>query len=70
MGKNAAKNQNLQMEQISGTPQFVSLAPGKTLILSKALPNKHSFQINLNNKKIDCFYSVSPLDQLENVLTK
>ena len=58
------------MEQISGTIQFVSLAQGKTLILSKALPNKHSFQTNLNNKNIDCFYSVDPLKQLANIPTK
>ena len=49
------------MEQISGTIQLVSSAPGKTLILSKILPNKHSFQTNFKNKHINCFYSVSPL---------
>ena len=58
------------MEQILGTIQFVSLAQGKTLILRKALPNKHSFWTNLNNKKINCFYSFNPLEQLANILTK
>ena len=58
------------MEWISGTIQFVFSAQGKTLILSKALPNKHSFQTNLGKKNIDFFYSVNPLEQLANVLTK
>ena len=58
------------MEQVSGTIQFVSLAWGKTLILSKALPNKHSFRTNLNYKNINCFYSVNPLEQLANIVTK
>ena len=40
------------MEWISGTIQFVSSAWGITLILSKALPNKHSFRTNLQ-----CFQS-------------
>ena len=52
------------MEQISGTIQFVSSAPGKTLILSMVLPNK------LNNKHINWFYPVSSLEQLADVLTK
>ena len=63
-------NNFLVVEWISGTIQFISSAPGKTLILSKVLPNKHSFPTNLNNKHINCFYSVSPLEQLANVLTK
>ena len=58
------------MEWISGTIQFVSSAPGKTFILSKALPREHSFRKNLNNKHINCFYSVSPLEQLANILSK
>ena len=58
------------MEQISGTIQFVSLAPGKTFILSTALPREHSLQTNLNNKHINCFHSVNPLEQLANILSK
>jgi len=58
------------MEQISGAIKFVSSAPGKTFILSKASPREHSFQSNLNNKHMNCFYSVSPLEQLANILSK
>jgi len=45
------------MEQTSGTIQFVSLAPGKTFILSTALPREHSLP---DNKHINCFHSVNP----------
>ena len=55
------------MEQVSGTIQFVSLAPGKTFILSKASPREHHFWKNVNNEHINCFDSVSPLEQLENI---
>jgi len=50
------------MEQISRTIQFVSLAEGKTFILSTASPREHSLWTNLNNKHINCFHSVSPLN--------
>jgi len=53
------------MERISGTIQFVSLATGKTFIVTTALPREHTFQTNLNNNHINSFYSVSPLEQLD-----
>ena len=37
-GQTTVKNQNMQMGQISGTIQFVSLVPGKKIILRKASP--------------------------------
>jgi len=47
------------MGWISGTIQFVSSATHKTFILSKA----YTVADNLNNKYINCFYSVGPFEQ-------
>jgi len=49
---------------------LLQTATGKTFILSTASPREHSFRTNLNNKHINCFYSVSPLEQLANILSK
>jgi hypothetical protein len=56
--------------QTLGTIQFVSLVLGIFIIMSKALPRQHSCRTNLNNEHINCFYSVSPLEQLANKLSK
>jgi len=58
------------MQRISGTIQFVSLATGKTFIVTTASPREHTFQTNLNNNHINSFYSFSPFEQLANILSQ